>query len=270
MRPSDLESALPSDREALRRLVDLNTWEMYRELSSLARGSEIVETPEVIMVSRPHATPWHNMVMVRDRIDPDHLLAAVHGLYGPPRRPFSIWTRAHADAPLAAALRERGLQDLFTMTGMVLFEDPGTRCEPPGLDIRPVASDQERRDFARVSAEAYVDFQLAPALVEDTFAALESLAAPHIQGFVGYLGRTPVAAAGVWLSHGVGGINWVGTVPAHRRRGHAEALAWAAVREGFRRGAAFASLQPTHLGRPVYERMGFVPVAEYPVLVDAG
>ena len=54
----------------------------------------------------------------------------------------------------------------------------------------------------------------APTLqwLEDTLPTLASLSAPHVQGFVGYLDGAPVAAAGVWLSHGVAGINWVGTV----------------------------------------------------------
>ena len=256
-------------RDALVRLVDLNTWEMYREISRTARGSELFETPELTMVRRPHATPWHNMVMVRERIDAARLLAAVAEFYAG-GRPFSVWTRAHADAPLADALRRRGFSDRAPMSAMVLEQDPATHCAPSGLEVRAVASEPVRRDFVAVSVAAYVeDFQLERALVEDTLPTLVSLNAPHIQGFVGYVDDTPVAAAGVWLSHGVAGINWVGTVPIHRGRRYAEALAWAAVREGFRRGGRLASLQPTLLGRPVYERMGFVAVAEYPVLMPA-
>src|SRR5256885_120540 len=104
-------------------------------------------------------------------------------------------------------------------------------------EIRAVASEPARRDYVAVSVAAYVpDFQLERALVEDTLPTLASLSAPHVQGFVGYVDGAPVAAAGVWLSHGVAGINWVGTLPAHRGQRYAEALAWAAVREGFRRG----------------------------------
>jgi hypothetical protein len=46
-----------------------------------------------------------------------------------------------------------------------------------------------------------------------------------------------VAAAAVYLTHGVAGIGWVGTLSAHRGHRYAEAVTWAAVREGFRRGA---------------------------------
>jgi ketosteroid isomerase-like protein len=257
---------VPADRDRLLRLVDLNTWEMYREIARVARGSIVLETPEATLVSRPHGTPWHNMVMVRAPLDVDALLETIRGFYGD-GRPFSIWTRSHADGALEAALRARGFTELVAMPDMVLRGDPGIRCEPPGLAIRPVRTDGDRRDFIAVATRAYATYGVAPALCEDGFATLESLCAPHVQGFVGRVDGRPVAAAAVYLTHGVAGINWVGTVPEQGRRRYGEAVAWAAVREGFRRGAAFASLQPTAMGRPVYERMGFETVAAYPVLV---
>jgi ketosteroid isomerase-like protein len=260
---------VPTDREKLLRQVDLNTWEMYREISRLARGSLLLETPEATMVSRPHATPWHSMVMVHAPLDADALIATVHEFYGREGRPFSIWLRSHADGELETALRARGFIDLVPMPDMVLPGDPGTRCEPPGLEIRPVRGEADRRDFIAVSRSAYAVYGIEPELYEDSFASLDSLVAPHIQGFVGRVEGEPVAAAAVYVTHGVAGINWVGTVPARARKRYAEAVTWAAIREGFRRGAAFASLQPTAMGRRVYERMGFVAVAEYPVLVRA-
>jgi GNAT superfamily N-acetyltransferase len=152
---------------------------------------------------------------------------------------------------------------------MALPGDPGTTCQPEGLAIRRVATDEGRRDFLHVTAEAYAVYQHPRALAEDQFVALESVCAPHVQGFVGYAGTAPAAAAAVYLTHGVAGIGWVGVVPAHRGRRYAEAVTWAAVREGFRRGGAFASLQASPMGRPVYERMGFVTPSEYRVLVGA-
>jgi len=202
-------------------------------------------------------------------LDADALLATLREFYGRDERPFSIWTRSHADGELEVALRARGFTELVPMPGMVLLGDPGTRCAPPGLAIRPVRTDADRRDFIAVARSAYQVYGIEPQLYEDTFASLDSLSAPHIQGFLGRLEGEPVAAAAVYVTHGVAGINWVGTVPERARRRYAEAVTWAAIREGFRRGATIASLQPTHMGRPVYERMGFVAVAEYPVLVKA-
>ena len=79
-------------------------------------------------------------------------------------------------------------------------------------------------------------------------------------------GRTELRAMYGGLQAGIG---WVGTVPEQRGHGYAEAVTWAAVREGFRRGAAFANLQASPMGRPIYERMGFITPTEYRVLFGA-
>ena len=160
-----------------------------------------------------------------------------------------------------------GVEAFFGRDVYEVGAGPGTRCEPPGLQVRRVRDDQGRRDYLEVTAEAYATFQQPREMTEETFAALESLRAPHIQGFVGYLDGAPVAAAALYLTHGVAGIGWVGTVSAHRGHRYAEAVTWAAVREGFKRGAIFANLQASPLGRPVYERMGFITPTRYHVLV---
>jgi GNAT superfamily N-acetyltransferase len=253
-------------RALLLRAMDLNCWEMFRETVRLGRGAELLETPQFYLGYGPHGTIFHNMVMVRDAVDLDMLAAAVQRFYLDRGAPFSIWTRAHADGALEAALRARGFETFTTMPGMALLDDPGTRCEPAGLEIRAVADETGRRDYLHVSAAAYGTYGSPPAYAEDVFAALESVCAPHIQGFVGYVDGAPAAAAAVYVTHGVAGIGWVGTLPEHRRHGYAEAVTWAAIREGFRRGGAFANLQASPMGRPIYERMGFITATEYRVL----
>jgi ketosteroid isomerase-like protein len=261
--------AVPPDERALLRAMDLNMWEMFRELIRLARGGEVRETAAFTMAAHPEGTPFHNLVLVHEPIDADALLAEVRAFHGRRNLAFSIWTRAHADQALDAGLRRRGLQELVSMPAMALLGDPGTRVAPPGLHIRRATDEQGRRDYLAVTTEAYAVYGQPPAFTEAAFSALESVCAPHVQGFVGYLDGKPVAAAMLWLSHGVGGINWVGTVSEHRGRGFAEAVTWAAVREGFRRGAAFANLQASPMGRPVYERMGFITPSHYHVLTGS-
>jgi GNAT superfamily N-acetyltransferase len=259
----------PADERALLRAMDLNMWAMFRELIRIARGGEVRETARFTMAAHAEGTPFHNMVMVHEPIDAATLLAAIDDFHGRRRLPFSVWTRAHADQALEAELLARGFHELLSMPAMALLADPGTRVEPPGLEIRPTTTDGGRRDYLAVTAEAYATYGQPQAFTEAAFASLESVCAPHVQGFVGYLEGTPVAAAAVWLSHGVAGINWVGTTSDHRGRGFAEAVTWAAVREGFRRGAAFANLQASPMGRPIYERMGFITPSHYRVLIGS-
>ena len=172
--------AVPAEREALLRLMDLNMCEMFREIVRLGRGGELLETPALTLCASPHGTSFHNMTIVRDTVDADTVVALVRDFYVRRGLAFSIGTRDHADAPLEAALRDRGFMELVEVPGMALLADPGTRCEPPGLDIRRVRDDQGRRDYLEVTAEAYAIFQQPREMTEETFALLESLHAPAI------------------------------------------------------------------------------------------
>lgn len=261
--------AIPTERSALLRAMDLNMWEMFREITRLGRGSELLETPQCWMAFAPRGMPFHNMVMIRDAVDVDALLAAARDFYVRRGRVFSIWTRAHADAAVDATLRERGFTEFTSMPGMVLLGDPGTLRAPAGLTIRAVTTDEGRRDYLHVMAEAYATYGAPREYADDAFVSLESVCAPHIQGFVGYVDGKPASAATVYVTHGVAGTGWVGTAPEHRGHGFGEAVTWAAIRAGFRRGAAFANLQASPMGRPIYERMGFNTLTEYRVLVGA-
>jgi ketosteroid isomerase-like protein/ribosomal protein S18 acetylase RimI-like enzyme len=261
--------SIPTERDALLRAMDLNMSEMFRETTRLGRGSELLETPQFWMAFNPRGTHLHNMVMIRDAVDADVLFAAVREFYVRRDRVFSIWTRAHADAALETDLRERGFSEFTSMPGMVLLGDPGTRCQPDGLKIRPATTDQGRRDYLHVTAEAYATYGAPREYADDAFVSLESVCAPHVQGFVGYVDGKPATVAAVYVTHGAAGIGWVGTMSEYRGHGFAEAVTWAAIREGFRRGGGFANLQASPMGRPIYERMGFITPTEYHVLVGS-
>lgn len=77
------------------------------------------------------------------------------------------------------------------------------------------------------------------------------------------------ALVGVAAGAMFGGTGWVGgvaVVPAHRRIGLGGALTEAIVEFLEAGGAATVLLHATALGRPVYERLGFVPETAYQTL----
>ncbi len=258
--------AVPPTAAQLLHAMDLNCWEMYRQIARGAAGSEVLDTPLYTLTWTPRGTPFHNAAFVRAPIALDELLDASRRFHGARSVPATVWVRAHADQALEADLRARGYATFTTMPGMTLLGDPGTACAPPGLTIRATTDRRGLEDFRRVSAAAYATYGAPPEYVDDAFASVESVCAPHIQGFVGHADGAAVAAAALYLTHGVAGIGWVGCVPSARGRRYAEALTWRALREGFRRGASFANLQASPMGRPVYERMGFATPTEYRVL----
>jgi len=73
-----------------------------------------------------------------------------------------------------------------------------------------------------------------------------------------------VAMAYVHVHEGAIGVFGVGTLPTFRRRGIGGAITAFAIDEASE-GADLAWLQPTALGRSVYEAMGFRPVAMWQV-----
>lgn len=86
------------------------------------------------------------------------------------------------------------------------------------------------------------------------------LADPAVLGgplrvWVGYEGDRPVATAAARVSHGVIDVEAVATLPDCRGRGYGEALTWAATLAD---PSLPAVLYASDLGRPVYERMGYL------------
>ncbi|HEV2919878.1 MAG TPA: GNAT family N-acetyltransferase, partial [Actinomycetota bacterium] len=98
----------------------------------------------------------------------------------------------------------------------------------------------------------------------------------RLAGVVGFArarldGEVVVAEAGADLAgvaagavfEGTGWVGGVAVVPGHRRAGLGGALTEAILQFLEGRGVATALLHATALGRPVYERLGFVPEAAY-------
>lgn len=86
------------------------------------------------------------------------------------------------------------------------------------------------------------------------------LADPRVLGgplriWVGYVEGRPVATAAARLGHGIVDVEAVATLPDCRGRGYGEALTWAAT---LAEPALPAVLYSSDVGRPIYERMGYL------------
>jgi hypothetical protein len=80
---------------------------------------------------------------------------------------------------------------------------------------------------------------------------------PDMLGYIGYVNGEPVATASAFLAHGVVDVEGVSCVEAHRGRGIGEAMTWAATLAD---PARPAMLMASDLGRPIYDRMGYLSV----------
>lgn len=111
------------------------------------------------------------------------------------------------------------------------------------------------RAGAGQSATAVSSDDLVPSLecARDTVLAL----------LVGYLGGVPASSAILFVVGWIAGLTGVATVPEYRRRGLAEALTWAAIREGAARGCTCAALAGLGASFELYRKMGFVHVCNH-------
>src|SRR5262252_10208479 len=151
--------------------MDLNMHEMYREIARATEHGQVVESDGLVSCSPPLGTVITNMAMVARPVDADTVTATTTRVFGRCNLPFSVWTRAHADAALETELVRAGWIDITTTPGMVLAR--GDREPPPspgGLDIRPVVDEHGRRTYARVMAESYAVYGAPQESTEAHFA----------------------------------------------------------------------------------------------------
>jgi len=171
---------------------------------------------------------------------------------------------------------ERGLHPdvdrAITMLGLDLeVERPAMTAaiaglEPPrppeGVEIRRVRTEEDLREAVIVNVEA---FGMLPEVAE-RYLAPTILSVRQTRVYVAELDGRPAACASTDLHKGAVGVFGVGVLERFRRRGIGTAITAFAVRD-LRGKADLAWLHPSETGRPMYERMGFRPVAEWAVYV---
>ncbi len=165
---------------------------------------------------------------------------------------------------LAEWLQSRGLRAVGNISGFALeiarLHEPPF---PPGLRIELV------RDAAMLdewSAVESVGFEATGAVAEGIIAMRNAAGwGEHLpmRRFLGLLNGVPVATATLLPSAGVAGIYDVATVPQARRQGIAAAMTAYLLRQGQALGYRLGILQPSQMGRRVYERLGFREYSVY-------
>lgn len=127
---------------------------------------------------------------------------------------------------------------------------------PPELRITEVRDLEALYTWERVGIAAYPLEGLLEArpgaIVHESW-----LADPRRRMWIGWVDEKPVAAASVWIEHGINDVTLVVTMPEARRRGYGEALTWVAAQADPELPSMLLSSDD---GRPVYERMGYLPL----------
>jgi len=173
--------------------------------------------------------------------------------------PYRVSVRADQADACRRVASERGFVERAPVPGMRLSPLPAIPDAPAGLEVRLVADPETLADFQKTAFEGFgLPTAAAPLFITEDFVAL-----PDVALFVGYVDGRPACTSALIATAGVAGVYWVATREEHRSRGYGAAITWEAVRAGRDRGCHLASLQASDMGRPVYERMGFVRDREY-------
>jgi GNAT superfamily N-acetyltransferase len=131
---------------------------------------------------------------------------------------------------------------------------------PPGLEIRTVSDDQALRSWARIVTTGL--FQ-RPESAAEPFARVMSpaVSAGRATLYLATRAGRPAASSTLYVTGEVAGIYHVATLPDLRNRGIGRSITAAAALRARELGCRTAILQATQLGRPVYERLGFVELS---------
>lgn len=180
--------------------------------------------------------------------------------------PFG-WLTGPCTHPVNTAerLRAFGFQTVAQLEGMALDLRRAVNNPPlpEGLTIEPVNTSESLEEW--LTAET-VGFEIEEAEIEGFNALRRGMGfgahLPFLR-FLGKLNNVPVATATLVQGGGVAGIYDISVVPDARRQGIGAAITLAALREGQTLGYRYAVLQPTEMGKPLYESLGFRTVCTY-------
>jgi len=79
-----------------------------------------------------------------------------------------------------------------------------------------------------------------------------------LECYLGYVGDTIVATAAAHFTLGAVGVEFVSTLPEYRKRGYGSALTQHIAFVARARGYRYVTLSASEMGKPVYERLGFM------------
>jgi ribosomal protein S18 acetylase RimI-like enzyme len=179
-------------------------------------------------------------------------------------RTFGVELEPGRHRSVDLAVRELGMGVVVARPALaVRLADLAPPAPPEGVAIRRVVDPAELAMVAGLEMRA---FGTEPDVAERMLGP-SMLGATGIRVVLATLDGAPAGFAWTNLHEGAVGVFGVGVAPEVRHRGIGRAVTAFAAHDSS--NADLAWLQPTEMGRPLYEAMGFEPVSEWEVWVRA-
>jgi hypothetical protein len=265
--PRLVGSALMIDDEVAQ-LGHANLVAFSRESALWGEGGEFREEAGVLLFATGSWIPINCNGAFR--LDPDvaaeEVVERADNFFDELGRGYCVKVRDTGDDDdLRAACQAAGLEKFRSGEPQMVLNAPLPDVSPaPGVELRIVTTEAQVVDFSRVNEDAYAIYGMPPDQVAALFSRpANMLACADAISVVAYRDGEPLSAAQVYLSHGIAGVYWVGTVSAARGKGLAESVTRVVGNMAFDRGARFSTLQASTMGEPVYRRMGYVELYRY-------
>jgi ribosomal protein S18 acetylase RimI-like enzyme len=255
------------DQEELLQLSDLNLAESYREISRWNPNIDMAEHADILFVSGAGAFPAINFVIRVGNIlrsSADTLIDQARSFFAARKRSFSIIVRQHLDRDLLDTCKRLELYQVANAPGMVMEDLLADKPLPRGVRLQHINTEAMVKDFAEVAGQSFTTLGMPAEVGRGVFSEPRALLAPHLYLVVAYLEGKPASCALAILSHGIGGIYYVGTIEAARGMGLAEHCTRAVGNAALKFGARCVVLQASVYGEPVYKRMGYKEFTRYP------
>jgi GNAT acetyltransferase-like protein len=201
-----------------------------------------------------------------DDLNATELVTRADAFFGGIGRGYGIKVRDDgADDDLQSACEAQGLTTFGDPVPQMICRQPLAVTMPPsGIALRPVTTVEGVFDFVAVNTEAYATYGMPDDVLADIFDRPEQVVADddtHL--VVAYRGERPVAAALTYMAHGVGALQWVGTVSEARRLRLGQLVTEWGTNRAFECGATSCTLQASPMGAPLYAKLGYQTIYHY-------
>ncbi len=243
----------PHDDTLLRRYVmGFTTW---LEEAGRAAGHRVHADDDFVAVDEQSPEWFMNSATLRRPVPPERARAVSDALH-------SAFSGAGADFVVFSAWPVPALD------GIAVDGYPPWMVRPPGGAAPPIPAelviDEVRdtdalHDYEQVLVDGFPLEALQPVqrgvVLDPSMLTLDAW-----RLWVGRVDGAPVSVAAAGVSNGLVRIEWVATLPDARGRGYGAALTGVATRA---EPSWPAALVATDAGRPIYERMGYLPVSRF-------
>lgn len=182
---------------------------------------------------------WHNEPSVADWVAAGKLTGAM------PNAKFPTWHQVDINE-----MEQNGFATSFAQTAMVLHLHNEIERIPTELVFKEVTSQAETAVWTEIASQSF-GYTVPPEVMQKV------VGTPELTLILAYLDDEPMATTLLFTNSDVVGVHLVGVPLAFRRRGFARKIMQYALQTIEQSGVAYATLQASALGEPLYESLGF-------------